>query len=88
VYALYRKDWRVATFLVVLFCAQIVLECALLPRVVLQVPYNPICDVTKTHPDSIYFLYGILITFLRLSFKAILLVLASQYGSYISHLVL
>jgi len=62
VYALYRKDWRAAAFLVVLFFTKIALLCLVAPRSVLHVPYDPICDTTKTHPDAIYCLISMSVT--------------------------
>lgn len=55
VYALHLKDKRVAAFLMVIFFSKITLLCLIIPRIVFHVPYDPICDTAKTHPDVIYF---------------------------------
>ena len=55
VYALHLKDWRVAALLVVLFFSKIALQCFIIPRIIYHVPYDPICDTAKTHPDVVYF---------------------------------
>ncbi|KIM35949.1 hypothetical protein M413DRAFT_449484 [Hebeloma cylindrosporum] len=66
VYALYRKDKRVAAFLVVLFFVQIAVDCILCPRGIFQVPYDPICDTTKTHPDVVYYFIWIWVVHISL----------------------
>jgi len=55
VYALHLKDKKVAYLLAVVFLSNVVLQCRIIPGIVFHVPYNPICDTMKTHPDVIYF---------------------------------
>ncbi|KDR79609.1 hypothetical protein GALMADRAFT_223751 [Galerina marginata CBS 339.88] len=61
-YALYSKSFKVGTLLTLLFCGQIAVEAVIAPRSVLQVPYDPICDTTRTHPDILYFCISVWVT--------------------------
>ncbi|KIM35947.1 hypothetical protein M413DRAFT_323768 [Hebeloma cylindrosporum] len=65
VYALHLKNRRVAAFLAVVFFSKVALECVMIPRTVFHVPYDPICDTAKIHPDVIYF--SISIWFIHIS---------------------
>ncbi|KAF8953492.1 hypothetical protein BDZ97DRAFT_226354 [Flammula alnicola] len=66
IYALYLKDVRIAALLVLLFCAQIAVDAVLSPRMTFNVPFDCICDTTKTHPDIMYFCTSIWVTHLPL----------------------
>ncbi|PPQ91253.1 hypothetical protein CVT25_006392 [Psilocybe cyanescens] len=65
VYALHRKDRRVGVLLVVLFLVQIVVEVICGQRAV-NVPFNRICDASRTHGSVVYYCISVWVTHISL----------------------
>ncbi|PPQ80966.1 hypothetical protein CVT25_014715, partial [Psilocybe cyanescens] len=65
VYALHRKERRVGVLLVVLFLVQIVVEVICGQRAV-NVPFNRICDASRTHGSVAYYCISVWVTHISL----------------------
>ncbi|KAF4616840.1 hypothetical protein D9613_008939 [Agrocybe pediades] len=55
VYALYRKSWRIGSFLLVLFISMVPFNVFVSPKAVYNVPFDPICEAQGMDDSVLYF---------------------------------
>ncbi|KAF9548976.1 hypothetical protein CPC08DRAFT_339943 [Agrocybe pediades] len=55
VYALYRKSWRIGSFLLVLFLSMVPFNVFVSPKAVYNVPFDPICEAQGMDDSVLYF---------------------------------